>query len=134
MLIMKKHLFTADFEINASRKMLYPYLSTPSGLAQWLADDVTIDPDKNFNFVWENEDHKARMVSHRTNHYVKFEFFPESKEEEEDPAFFELRIEVSELTQSVFIKVTDYSDMEDDDELLDLWSGMIDNLKVTVGG
>ncbi len=74
------------------------------------------------------------MVSHRTNHYVKFEFLPETDEDEEDPAHFEIRLELNELTQSVYIKVIDYSDMEDVDELTDLWQGLIDNLKETVGG
>ncbi|UII31444.1 ATPase [Fulvivirga ulvae] len=131
---MSRHLFTTDFEINASTKMLYPYLSTASGLAQWLADDVTVDEDKVYNFIWDEEDHRARMVSHRTNHYVKFEFLPETDDESDDPAYFELRLEMNELTQSVFIRITDYSDMDDNEELYDLWHSLIDNLKETVGG
>ena len=103
---MSKHLFTADFSINASKKMLYPYISSASGLSQWFADDVTINEDKVFNFIWDEEDHKAKMASHRTNHYVKFQFIPETEEDEEDPAYFEIRLEVNELTQSVFIKIT----------------------------
>ena len=131
---MSKHLFTSDFEINASKKMLYPYLNSASGLSQWMADDVTIDEDKVFNFIWDDEDHKARLVAHRTNNYVKFEFVPENDEDAHDPAYFELRLEMNELTQSVFIKITDYSEMDDTDELLALWSGLVDNLKETVGG
>ena len=131
---MSKTLFTTEFEINASTKMLYSYISTASGLAQWMADDVNLDEDKNFNFIWEDEDHKAKMVSHRLNHYVKFEFLPNNEEDEEDPAYFELRLDKSELTNSVFIKITDHSDMEDLEELEDLWHGLIDNLKETVGG
>ncbi|WP_040495295.1 START-like domain-containing protein [Fulvivirga imtechensis] len=131
---MSRHLFTTDFEINASTKMLYPYLSTASGLSQWLADDVTINEDKVFNFIWDEEDHKARMVSHRNNHYVKFEFLPETEDDAEDPAYFELRLELNELTQSVFIKITDYSDMDDNEELFDLWHSLVENLKETVGG
>ena len=131
---MGRYMYTADFEIKASKKMLYPYLYTASGLAQWMADDVTINEDKVFNFIWDGEDHRARLISHRTNSYVKFEFLPESDGDEDDPAFFELKLDMNELTQSVFLKVTDYSDMDDLDELHDLWSGLVDNLKETVGG
>jgi len=131
---MSKELFTTEFEINASTKMLYSYISTASGLSQWMADDVKLDEDKNFNFIWEGEDHKAKMVSHRINHYVKFEFIPANDEDMEDPAYFELRLEKSELTESVFIRINDYSDMEDLDELEDLWHGLVDQLKETVGG
>ena len=132
--MMSKNLFTADFEINASKKMLYPYLNTASGLSQWFAEDVTVNEDKVYNFIWDDEDHKARMTAYRTNHYVKFQFLPEDGDDEEDPAFFELRLEMNELTQSVFIKITDYSLMDDQDELMDLWESMIDALKETVGG
>ena len=71
---MAKTKFTYEYEFNASKKMLYPYFSTASGLSQWFADDVNIDEDHNFSFIWEGEDHKAKMVSHRTNSFVKFEF------------------------------------------------------------
>ena len=127
---MSKTLFKAEFDINASNKMLYSYISTASGLAQWFADDVILDEDKNFNFIWEGEDHKAKMVSHRMNHFVKFEFL----KEEEDVGYFEIRLEKSELTEAVYISITDYSDMDDEEESHDLWQGLVDTLKETVGG
>jgi len=131
---MSKQSFITDFEINASVKMLYPYISTASGLSQWFADDVKIDnEDKSFNFIWDNENHKAKMVSHRLNHFVKFEFIDED-ETEKDPSFVEIRLEQNELTQTVFLHITDYSDFDDLEELKDLWGSLIENLKATVGG
>jgi uncharacterized protein YndB with AHSA1/START domain len=130
----KKRLFTTDFEIHASIKMLYPYIDSASGLAEWFADDVRISPEKVFTFVWDHEEHKAILTSHRTNHFAKFEYLPESKEDEKDPSYFELRLEVNELTQTTFIKVSDYSDFDDLEELQDLWEGLVENLKKVVGG
>ncbi len=127
---MSKTLFQAEFDINASSKMLYSYISTASGLSQWFADDVTLDEDKNFNFIWEGEDHKAKMVSHRMNHFVKFEFL----KDDDEASYFEIRLERSELTEAVYISVIDYSEMEDEEETLDVWQGLIDNLKEIVGG
>lgn len=129
-----KTLFTADYEIHASIKMLYPYLQTASGLSEWFADDVTISPEKVFTFVWDSEAHKAIMTSHRVNHFVKFEYLPESEEDEKDPSHFELRLEINELTQTTFLKIIDYSDFDDQEELQDLWDGLIENLKKVVGG
>jgi uncharacterized protein YndB with AHSA1/START domain len=129
-----KKLFTADFEIHASIKMLYPYIQTASGLAEWFADNVKISPEKVFTFVWDSEEHKAMMTSHRTNHFAKFEYLPETKEDEKDPSYFELRLEINELTQTTFLKVLDYSDFDDLEELQDLWEGLIENLKKVVGG
>jgi uncharacterized protein YndB with AHSA1/START domain len=128
----KKRKCVCEFEINASTKMLYPYLYTAGGLAQWFCDDVTVDEDKNFNFIWDGSDHKARIVAHRVNNFVRFEFIPE--ENDDDPTYFELRLEMNELTESVFLKVIDYSDFEDEDELRDLWEGLIGDLKEIVGG
>jgi hypothetical protein len=129
-----KKLFTADYEIHASIKMLYPYIQSASGLAEWFADDVTINPEKIFTFEWENEKHKAIMVGHRLNHFARFEYLPESKEDEKDPSYVELRLEVNELTQTTFLKVMDYSDFDDLDELRDLWEGLVANLRKVVGG
>jgi hypothetical protein len=131
----KKKLFTVDYEVHASIKMLYPYIQTASGLAEWFADDVSINnSDKTFTFYWDHEEHKARQVAHRTNHFARFEFLPESPEDEKDPAYFELRLEFNELTQSVFLKVLDYSDFDDLKELHALWHSLVESLRKTVGG
>ena len=58
----------------------------------------------------------------------------DEEEEADDPKFIELRLEMNELTQMVFIAVTDYTDINDDEELQDLWENLIYNLKEIVGG
>ena len=131
---MTRNTFRAEFEIHASKKMLFPYIYTASGLSQWMADDVTVDEDKVFNFIWEGEDHKAKVAAHRVNSFVKFEFLPDSDEEIDDPRFIEIRLEMNELTQMVFIAITDYNDINDDEELQDLWESLIYSLKEIVGG
>ena len=128
---MAKNKFQTEFEINASKKMLYPYIYSASGLAQWMADDVNINEDKIYNFIWEEEDHNYRVAAHRTNSFVKFE---STDDEDGDPSYFELRLEMNELTQSVFLRVVDYSDNPDDEELQDLWESMVFSLKEIVGG
>lgn len=131
----KKKLFSADYEIHASIKMLYPYIQTASGLAEWFADDVNINnSDKVYTFFWDNEEHKAKQVAHRTNHFARFEFVPENDDDLKDPSYLEFRLEVNELTQSVFLKIFDYSDFDDHKELHDLWDSLIDLLRKAVGG
>jgi hypothetical protein len=131
----KKKLFTADYEVHASIKMLYPYIQTASGLAEWFADDVTINNnDKSFTFFWDNEEHRAKLVSFRTNHFVRFQFLPESKADENDPSYFELRLDFNELTQSTYLKIFDYSDFDDQRELHSLWDGLVEQLRKIVGG
>ena len=129
-----RNTFNAEFEIHASKKMLFPYIFTASGLSQWMADDVTVDEDKVFNFRWEGEDHKAKMVTHRINSFVKFEFLPEDEDDDEEPKSIEIRLEMNELTQMVFIAITDFNDINDDEELQDLWESLVHSLKEIVGG
>ena len=131
---MGKTKFAYEFEINASKKMLYPYFTTPSGLAQWFADDVNIDEDKIFNFIWEGEDHKAKMTSHRSNSYAKFVFLNSDKTEMDDPDWVEFKIEVNELTETTFIRVQEYTEFDDKEEQAEVWEGLLQNLKEIVGG
>src|SRR6218665_3042259 len=96
----QKQLFTADYEFHASVKMLYPYIQTASGLGDWFADNVSINPEKVFTFEWDNEQHRAVMAAHRPNHYCKFQFLPETDDDQNNPAYFELRLETNDMTQS----------------------------------
>jgi len=131
---MGKNKFITEFEINASQKILFPYLSTASGLAQWFADDVNINEDKVYSFLWDGEDHRATKAAQRSNVSVKFEFLPETEEDKNDPNYIELKLNLNELTQSVFIQITDYSDLDDEEEQQDLWENIVYSLKQIIGG
>ena len=127
---MNKSKFIGEYSINASRKMLFPYISTATGLSQWFADDVNITEDKVYTMFWDGEVNRAKIVSIKANRYIKFEF---EGEDDDDLNFIEIRLEMNELTQEVYIKITDYSDV-DDQEVSDLWEGLIHDLKEIVGG
>jgi|TARA_B110000211_G_scaffold87031_1_gene102114 uncharacterized protein YndB with AHSA1/START domain len=127
---MNKSKFIGEYSINASRKMLFPYISTASGLSQWFADDVNITEDKVYTMLWDGEVNRARIVSIKANQHIKFEF---EGEDDDDLNSIEIRLEMNELTQEVYIKITDYSDL-DDQEVSDLWEGLIHDLKEIVGG
>lgn len=131
---MVKNKFVADYQINTSRKILFPYLSTASGLAEWFADDVSINEDKTYIFHFDGEDHYARIVALRTNMHVKFDFFDPNNADESDHSYIEFKLEENELTQTLFLKVIDYSDSYDGDELESIWESLIHNLKEIIGG
>ena len=131
---MAKNKFIGEYGFRASKKMLYPYISTASGLSQWFADDVNINnEDKVFTIIWDGEENKAKLVSSRSNHHVKFEFLDTETDDDDEPNFVEMRLEVNELTQELFLRVIDYSDM-DAEETQELWEGLIHDLKEIVGG
>lgn len=134
---MKKYRFTGEYEINASPKMLFPYLNTAAGLSQWFADNVNVDEDKTYNFIWDGEDHKARVASQRVNNFIRFEFLNKDESEdsgEKDSSFIEFKLDTNELTQSVFLKVIDNTDVADEEEMEEIWNNLITSLKEIVGG
>ena len=45
----------------------------------------------------------------------------------------EFRLEINELTQSVFIKVTEYTETDDLDESNQIWENLLSNLKEIIG-
>jgi len=131
---MGKTKFVGEYQINASQKMLFPYISTASGLAQWFADDVNINEDKVYSFEWDGEEFKAIKSSHKINHHVRFEFLPVTEEDEDDRSYIEVKLDVNDLTQSVFIKITDYSALDDMEEQYDVWENTVLSLKEIIGG
>lgn len=131
---MVKNKFVSDYQINASKKIVFHYLSSASGLEEWFADEVKIDEDKNYIFNFDNEDHFAKLSSLRLNTHVKFEFFDPKNPSEADHSFIEFKLEENDLTQTLFLKVIDYSDVYDEDESVSIWDGLIGRLKEIIGG
>ncbi|MEM6841131.1 MAG: START-like domain-containing protein [Bacteroidota bacterium] len=131
---MDHHQFTAEFEFRASRKMLFPYLTTASGLAQWFADDVTINEDKVFSFLWDGEEHRAKLSAQRVNRFVRFEFLNGTDPSSDQPSFLEMRLDTNDLTGTVFLNVTDSMTADDEEEFYEIWLQLTDSLKEIVGG
>jgi uncharacterized protein YndB with AHSA1/START domain len=130
---MENYKFIAEYELRASPKVLFPYISTASGLSQWFAQKVNIRPDHQFDFFWDNESHLAKQVSIRQNKSVRFEFLNGNGAVTGEHNYIDFRVDVSELTQSTFLRITDYSSNTDADELKSLWNSLIDKLKEIVG-
>jgi uncharacterized protein YndB with AHSA1/START domain len=125
-----KH-FEFEFEIKASPKVLYPYLNTASGLQQWFAEKVTVQNSQNFVFYWDESNHPANLVSSKSNKSVKFQF--QSSDQTENSSI-ELILEVSELSNTTYLKVIDRaSKFKSDDDATELWDYLTDKLKEIVG-
>jgi uncharacterized protein YndB with AHSA1/START domain len=128
---MEKFNFVAEYEIKAAVKMLYPYVASASGLQEWFADEVNIASDNKLHITWDGEFHVVKVVAKRTNHSIKYQFIEEG--DEEDPSFLEFKIDFNEMTQTSFLTVTDYSVMDDLEELQDLWEQLVMDLKEIMG-
>jgi len=127
---MTKYKFTREYSFKNSPKVLYSYLSSPGGLEQWFCTKVSVDSSHTYNFIWDNQPHMAKLTSSRLNKSARFDF----TSGEAEGNYVEFRLESSELDSSTYLKITDYSNNSDEDELIDLWDDLIDQLKHIIGG
>jgi uncharacterized protein YndB with AHSA1/START domain len=58
-----KSRYELEFPINSSPQLLYQYISTPSGLSEWFADNVN-SRGEFFTFIWDDMQEK-RKVCHQ---------------------------------------------------------------------
>lgn len=122
--------FDIEYPITASPQLLYQYISTPSGLSEWFADNVN-SRGEFFTFIWEDSEEKAKLVTKKTDEKVKFRWLEE--DETETDYFFELRIVLDELTKDVTLMVTDYAEEDEIKDQTQLWDNQIADLKKVLG-
>ena len=63
--------YELEFPIHSSPQLLYQYISTPSGLQEWFADNVN-SRGEFFTFIWDDSQEKARLYSKKTGEKIKF--------------------------------------------------------------
>lgn len=120
--------YKLEFVVKASPKMLYKFLSTPSGLSEWFADNVN-SRGKKFIFIWEGSEEIADLVNKKADKHIRFKW-----EEDEDPSyFFEFKIETDDLTNDVSLIVTDFAEEDEVEESQLLWESQVNTLLHAIG-
>lgn len=122
--------FELEIPVKASPHMLFPYLSTPSGLSEWFSDDVNSRGEK-YTFIWDGEERSATRIAKKTDKFIRFRW--EEDEEEGNKYFFELKIVVDELTNDTSLIVIDFSDEDEVEEDKLLWESQVNELLHTIG-
>ena len=120
--------FELEFPIQASPQLLYNYISTPSGLSEWFADNVNSRGEL-FTFIWDDSEEQAKLVTKKNSERIKFKWI----EDEDDSSFFELRIEVDSITKDVSLIITDFCEEDEVEESKMLWENQISSLKQVLG-
>lgn len=119
--------FEIEFVIQSSPQLLYQYLSTPSGLSEWFADNVN-SRGEIFNFMWDGSEEEAKLLKKKSDEFIKFTW-----SESEDDSFFEMRIIVDEITKDVSLFITDFAEEDEIDEAKMLWTNQVSDLKQVLG-
>lgn len=125
-----KSRYELEFPINSSPQLLYQYISTPSGLSEWFADNIN-SRGEYFTFIWNDSEENARLSSKKTGEKIKFRWIDENKKDTD--YYFELKILEDEITKDVSLLVVDFAHADELDEAKLLWENQISDLKHVIG-
>jgi uncharacterized protein YndB with AHSA1/START domain len=120
--------YEMEIPIQVSPSLLYTYISTPSGLSEWYADNVN-SRGENFEFIWDGAEENAVLLLKKNGERIKFRWDVDV----DTDYYFELRIQVDEITKDVSLMITDFADEDEVEEGKMLWENMVSELKQILG-
>ena len=124
----RKVKYEMEFPIHVSPSLLYQYISTPSGMSEWYADNVN-SRGQLFTFIWQGSEEQAKLLGKKSGERIKFRWV----DDEDTDYFFELKIQVDDITKDVSLMITDFAYEDEVEEGKMLWENMISNLKHVLG-
>ncbi len=126
----QKEKYCIEINLNASPKLIYPRLSTPSGLSEWFADDVNSRGEV-FSFIWKNSVQNAKVISSKDPKFIRFKWIED--EVSNNDYYFEFKIEVQEMSGNTALIITDFAEPDDIDDAKSLWESQVGDLKRLLG-
>ena len=125
-----KSKYELEYTLNCSPKVLFSRLSTPEGLSEWFADDVTVEGSI-FTFHWSKAESKALLASVKENKIVRFEWIDDEADKEFN--YFEFKIVVHDITGDLALIITDFAEPDEKEDAIYLWDSQINDLKRILG-
>jgi uncharacterized protein YndB with AHSA1/START domain len=120
--------FELEYVIRTSAGILYEFITTPSGLSEWFADDVNIR-DGIFTFFWDGSEQKAKLLGFKEEKFIRLSWI-----DKPDGMYFEFRIEKDELTGDVSLIIIDFADEAADMQTSKLlWDSQVNKLLGVLG-
>lgn len=118
----KKVLYTLEYPVRCSPRILYDFLVTPAGLQEWFADKVD-ERDGVFSFTWNGNTDKAQLIESEEDKFVRFHWLASNKDE-----YFEFSIDKSEVTNQTILVIKDFADKKDIKDQSQLWEYQVKDL------
>ena len=122
--------FEQEHLLKTSPKVLNNMIMSPSGLSEWLADDVNVKEDI-YTFYWDGSEESARLLSKKANSHLKLRWL----EDEEDglDTYLELSFEVDPMTKAVILHLTSFAEEDELEETQLYWESTIGELRRVLG-
>jgi hypothetical protein len=116
-----------EYLFHCSPKLLYRFISSPSGFEEWFADRVNVHNEV-YEFYWDESSNKALLIENKINSHCRMRWMEADEEE-----FFEFRIRQDELTGEVSLTITDFCDANDLEDNQMLWDQSVQQLRSRIG-
>lgn len=124
----EKEKFTKEYFMRSSPNVLFNYISAPSAMAEWFADNV-VNKDGVFTFTWDGEDEIATLKSKKNGAHMQFQW----EDDEDTDYFWEMAIKIDSLTKDVALMITDHAEPDELESSKQLWDSTVDKLKHVIG-
>ncbi len=118
----KKVLYTLEYPVRCSPRILYEFLTSPAGLQEWFADKVD-ERDGIYSFTWNGNTDKAQLMESEEDKFVRYHWLSSAKDE-----YFEFSIDKSEVTNQTILVIKDFADKKEIKDQSQLWEYQIKDL------
>lgn len=128
---MSKEKFHIEFLMgNATLNSLWRMVSQIDGLAEWFADEVSMDDTENiYTFKWGKSQNQATIINQKPLGSIRYRWI----DEEEDSCYFEFAIHKLDLSGQMTLEVTDFAESDEKGDAIALWETQVDVLKRRLG-
>jgi hypothetical protein len=96
-------------------------------LSSWFAEQVKIYNNR-YIFKWNKEEQEAEVLSMKAETSVRYQWIDDDR-----AYYFEFIIHTIELTGSIALEITDFSEPEEKQDAIELWDTQVEELKRTLG-
>lgn len=126
---MTKNKVQYEFTMHCLSEILYEYMASAEGLAEWFADEA-VERGDDFYFSWNGGmEEKATLIRYKPESFVRFRW----EEDEGSKYFFEMTIVIDEITDDLSLNITDFCEDDDKEENRLYWENLIENLRLKLG-
>ncbi|MEN9700034.1 MAG: hypothetical protein RLZZ301_1232 [Bacteroidota bacterium] len=125
-----KEIYQIEVLLKTSPRVLDKLISTPDGLSEWFADDVTVHDDI-YTFEWDGNEEPARLLQLKFNSKIRFQWLAD--EEDGIDTYFEISYVVDPMTSSVILTITDFASPSDKESNVAIWQQAIADLRRLIG-
>ena len=119
-----------------SPKIVWDMISNAAGMQKWLADKVIESDDNTMTFTWghpwtERDTKQSRILDVEKFDHIRMIW---DYHEDTPEAYWEIRIEQSDLTGKLNLLITDFaSDDDEEEDLRGIWDDNLERLHRVTG-